>query len=197
MGRDDPDSRELVGEAMGEAAKEALRAGGIVRRLRDFVSTGDVDKRLEELPRLIEEASHLALIGAKERGVRAFLEIDPEASLVLVDPVQIQQVLVNLIRNAVEALADSAVRDITIATAPDAKGMVRVSVADTGPGLDPKVRAQLFQAFTSTKERGMGLGLSICRTIVESHGGRIWTEARPGGGTIFHFTLIGAGTEEK
>jgi len=197
LGRDDAESRELVTEAMEEAAKEALRAGGIVRRLRDFVSTGDVDKRIEELPRLIEEASHLALVGAKERGVRAFFEIDPAATLVLVDPVQIQQVLVNLIRNAVEALADSQVRDIIVAAAPDARGMVRVSVADTGPGLDPKVRAQLFQAFTSTKERGMGLGLSICRTIVESHGGRIWTESRPGGGTIFHFTLIGAGTEEK
>ena len=195
--RHDAESRELVNEAMQEAAKEALRAGGIVRRLRDFVATGDVDKRLEDLPRLIEEASHLALVGAKERGVRAFFELDPDAALVLVDPVQIQQVLVNLIRNAVEAFADSHVRDITVATAPDAKGMVRVSVADTGPGLDPKVRAQLFQAFTSTKERGMGLGLSICRTIVEAHGGRIWAEARAGGGTIFHFTLIGAGTEEK
>lgn len=197
LGREDTESRALVTEAMEEAVKEALRAGSIVRRLRDFVATGDVDKRLDDLPRLIEEASHLALVGAKERGVRAFFELDPAATSVLVDPVQIQQVLVNLIRNAVEALADSHVRDIIVAAAPDGRGMVRVSVADTGPGLDPKVKAQLFQAFTSTKERGMGLGLSICRTIVESHGGRIWAEARPGGGSIFHFTLIGAGTEEK
>ncbi|WP_431471081.1 PAS domain-containing sensor histidine kinase [Sphingosinithalassobacter sp. LHW66-3] len=182
----------MLREAMDESAHEALRAGNIVRRLRDFVSRGDVEKRVEDLSHLIDEAGRLALIGAKERGVRAFYDLDLAAEAVLVDRVQIQQVLVNLIRNAVEALAESETRDITIATAPDARGMVRVSVADTGPGLAPGIAATLFQAFNSTKDRGMGLGLSICRTIVEAHGGRIWAEARPGGGTIFHFTVMGA-----
>ncbi|MFZ5749407.1 MAG: PAS domain-containing sensor histidine kinase [Pseudomonadota bacterium] len=193
---DGSDEALMLREALEESAKEALRAGNIVRRLREFVSRGDVEKHVEDLPHLIDEAGRLALIGAKERGVRSFFDLDPDAAQVLADRVQIQQVLVNLIRNAVEALADSDVRDVTVATKVDARGMVRVSVADTGPGIDPKVAGQLFQAFNSTKERGMGLGLSICRTIVEAHGGRIWTEDRPGGGTIFHFTVMGAGTED-
>ncbi|AJP73045.1 PAS domain S-box protein [Sphingomonas hengshuiensis] len=195
--RTDPETLAMVREAMDESAQETLRAGNIVRRLRDFVSRGDVDKRVEDLPHLIDEASRLALIGAKERGVRAFYDLDPDAASVLVDRVQIQQVLVNLVRNAVEAMGPSPVRDVTVATASDARGMVRVSVADTGPGIDPALASRLFEAFSSTKDRGMGLGLSICRTIVEAHGGRIWVDARPGGGTIFHFTIMGAGTEDS
>ncbi|KRC78240.1 PAS domain S-box protein [Sphingomonas sp. Root241] len=183
-------------EAIAESAKEALRAGTIVRRLRDFVSRGDVEKHVEELPNLIDEASRLALIGARERGIEANYALDPKADAVLVDRVQIQQVLVNLVRNAVEAMSASPVRQIVIATKADRRGMVRISVADTGPGLAPEVDAQLFEAFTSTKERGMGLGLSICRTIVEAHGGRIWAEPRSGGGTIFNFTIMAAGGEE-
>ncbi|WP_346770457.1 ATP-binding protein [Sphingomonas sp. AOB5] len=116
--------------------------------------------------------------------------------MVLVDRIQIQQVLVNLIRNAVEAMADSPVRELTVAARPGGKGLVRISVSDTGPGIDRQIASRLFQAFASTKEQGMGLGLSICRTIVEAHGGRIWTEPRPGGGTIFQFTIMGADTEE-
>ncbi|MES2443032.1 MAG: PAS domain S-box protein [Pseudomonadota bacterium] len=186
----------MLVEAVEESAKEALRAGHIVRRLRDFVSRGDVEKHVEDLAHLIDEASRLALIGARERGVRATFDLDPAAASVLVDRVQVQQVLVNLVRNAIDALAGCEVRDVTISSAPDARGMVRVSVADTGPGIDPAIASQLFEAFASTKESGMGLGLSICRTIVEAHGGRIWAEARAGGGTVFHFTVMGAGVEE-
>ena len=191
------ESKEMLREAVTESAKEALRAGTIVRRLRDFVSRGDVDKHVEDLPNLIEEASRLALIGARERGVSADYRLDPNASEVLVDRVQVQQVLVNLIRNAIEAMNESPRREITISTAAIARGMVQVSVADTGPGLADQVAAQLFQAFTTTKDQGMGLGLSICRTIVEAHGGRIWTEPNAGGGTIFHFTIMGAAGEES
>ena len=192
----DPETVEMVREALDDAAKESLRAGHIVRRLRDFVARGEVEKRVEDLPRMIEEASTLGLMGARERGVRAFFHLDSGATPVLVDRVQIQQVLVNLIRNAVEAMGDSLVRDLTVTTGVQANGLIRVSVADTGPGISEDVAPQLFHAFVSSKSEGMGLGLSICRTIIEAHGGRIWTEQAPGGGATFHFTLMQARPEE-
>ncbi|WP_342249023.1 PAS domain S-box protein [Sphingomonas sp. OTU376] len=192
--QDGPAIREMLQEAVEESAKEALRAGAIVRRLRDFVASGDVDKHVEPLSQLVDEASRLALTGAKVHGVIASFDLDEKAR-VLADRIQIQQVLLNLIRNAMEAMSEVEIRNLHITTAQDARGMVRVSVHDTGPGISPQAAPKLFEAFSSTKECGMGLGLSICRTIVESHGGRIWAEPRQGGGTIFHFTLVGAGSE--
>lgn len=186
----------VMREALTEAAHEIFRAGNIVRRLREFVSRGEVDKRLEELPSLIEDAGRLALAGARERGVRTLITLDPRATPVLVDRVQIQQVFVNLMRNAVEAMAHSQVRDLSVETKLRSDGLVEITVQDTGAGISPEIRARLFEAFVSSKQEGMGLGLSICRTIVEAHGGRIWAEYPEPGGTRFHFTLIHAATEE-
>jgi len=188
----DPDEMPMIREALDDTAREALRAGHIVRRLRDFVSRGEVEKTVENLPALINEAAILGLIGAREKGVEPRFDLDPYASPVLVDKIQIQQVLINLIRNAVEAMADSPERRLTVASRNDQPGCVRVTVADTGPGVAPHVAEQLFTAFVSTKSEGMGLGLSICRTIVEANGGRIWMEPRVEGGSSFHFTLIRA-----
>ena len=115
----------------------------------------------------------------------------------LVDKVQIQQVLINLIRNAVEAMADHPVRKLSVTSRPDQPGFVRVIVADTGPGVEPHVAEQLFTAFVSTKSEGMGLGLSICRTIIEANGGRIWMEPAANGGAEFHFTLMSANAEGR
>ena len=177
-------------EAMDKAADQALRAGQIIRRLRDFVSRGESDREIESLSKLVEEASALALIGAKEHGVRVSYRFDPGVDLVLADKVQIQQVILNLIRNAIDAMMTSPRRSLRITTdAGDDAGLARVTVADTGPGLSAEVAGRLFQPFVSTKAQGMGVGLSISRTIVEAHGGRIWVETNGDGGATFHFTL--------
>ena len=182
----------MLRDAVGKAAEQALRAGQIIRRLREFVSRGESERRIESLPKLIEDASTLALIGIKEAGIEVRFRLDPRADQVLADRIQIQQVLVNLIRNAIEVMADSAPpRTLDIATVVDANDTVEVSVADTGSGLAPEIMRHLFQPFMTTKRKGMGLGLSICRTIVEAHGGKIWVDAPPAGGTVFRFTLPG------
>lgn len=186
----------ILRDAVEKAADQALRAGDVIRRLRDFVARGESERQVERLPALIEDASSLALVGAREADVRVTYELDPAAELVLTDRIQIQQVLLNLMRNAVEAMQGQPRRELHIATAARLDGMAEVSVIDTGPGLVPEVSAQLFQPFVTTKKQGMGVGLSICRTIVESHGGHIWAEQAPGGGTAFRFTLRAVEKEE-
>jgi two-component system sensor kinase FixL len=188
--------RERVADAVGKAADEALRAGQIIRRLRDFVARGETERSIESLPKLVEEASALALVGAKEHGIRVRFDFSPEVDLVLADKVQIQQVALNLMRNAVDAMADSPRRDLTVSIAPAEDDMALVRVADTGPGISDKIADQLFQPFVTTKRTGMGVGLSISRTIIEAHGGKIWVEANEGRGAVFRFTLPRVGKEE-
>ena len=184
-----------VRDAIERAGEQALRAGQIIRRLRDFVARGESERQVENLADLIEGASALALIGVKETGVQAILEFDPRVDSVLADKVQIQQVLFNLIRNAVEAMQEVTIRRLVVATRKLDDETVEVSVVDTGPGIPPDVAAQMFQPFVSTKREGMGVGLSISRTIVEAHGGRLWTEPNPGGGAAFRLTLPIAGRD--
>ena len=199
----DPGAEEEVREAMDLAAEQARRAGQIVRRLRDFVIRGEAEPRLESLPRLVEEAAALAVVGAKERGVAVALRIDPGLPPVLADRIQVEQVLFNLMRNALEVMGDGEApasggdgarapprhRELVVSAAPAGPGAVEVAVADTGPGLAPELAGRLFEPFVSTKPGGMGVGLAICRTIVEAHGGRLWAEPNPGGGAVFRFTL--------
>jgi two-component system sensor kinase FixL len=188
--------RERLREAVDKASAQALRAGEIIRRLRDFVSRGETERRVESLPKLIEEAAALALVGVREQGVHVKLRLCPEADRVLADRVQVQQVLLNLIRNAVDAMTDSPRRELTVVSKRTEGDFVQVSVSDTGPGVGPEVADQLFQPFVTTKRTGMGVGLSISRTIIESHGGRIWFEGAPGEGAVFSFTLRSARLEE-
>jgi two-component system sensor kinase FixL len=192
-----PDERAArLREALEKAAEQAMRAGHIIRRLRDFVARGDSEQQLESISKLIEEASALALVGAKEAGVRVRYRLDRQSDFVLADKVQIQQVILNLIRNAVDAMMESSRRELTIAVASTGHGMVEISVADTGPGIAKEIASQLFQPFVTTKPHGMGVGLSICRTIIEAHGGQIGARANPGGGAIFNFTLRSVSKEE-
>jgi two-component system sensor kinase FixL len=183
-----------VRDAVDKAAAQALRAGQIIRRLREFVTRGESERHAESLARMAEEASALALVGLREQSASVRFEIDPSADRVLADRVQIQQVLLNLIRNAVEAMEGVAPdrRALVFSTHPAADSMVEARVSDTGPGISEEIAAMVFQPFVTTKPTGMGVGLSISRTIVEAHGGRIWVDANPGGGTIFHLTLPAA-----
>ena len=181
-----PDERVgLAREALDKAADQALRAGQVIQRLRAFVARGETEKRIQSIKKLVEEASALALLAAKEQSIQVTMEFDPSVDLVLVDRIQIQQVLLNLLRNAIEAMQASARRQLVVSTTPAADHMVAVNVTDTGPGIAPEVASKLFQPFTTTKRSGMGVGLSISRTIIESHGGQIIVAPSPGGGTIF------------
>ncbi|MGA9580855.1 MAG: PAS domain S-box protein [Allosphingosinicella sp.] len=190
------EQRELLREIFGEMSAQSLRAGSIVRRLRDFVSRGETTKTVEDLPKLINEASALALVGSRERGVTVQFAFAPEATPALVDRVQIQQVLINLMRNAMEAMEGCPERRLSVRTALVDADTIQVTVADTGAGIAPEMSERLFEAFASTKSSGMGLGLSICRTIVEAHGGRIRARPAKGGGTEFEFTLVRPPDEE-
>jgi two-component system sensor kinase FixL len=185
----EPLDKPRLKQSISLAADETLRAGKIIRRLREFVSKGEAERRIENLPKILEEAGALAMVGLKDRGVRLRFQVHPGVDLVLADKVQIQQVALNLIRNAVEAMEDMPRRELVVGAAPSGDDMIEVFVSDTGHGISPDVSDQLFQPFMTTKQHGMGVGLSISRTIIEAHGGRIWVEPNPSGGTIFRFTL--------
>jgi two-component system sensor kinase FixL len=185
----DRDKKDEAISAARKAGEQVKRAGEIIRRLRDFVKRGDGEKRTEQLANVIEEATALGFAGMKSLGVTMELHVRPDAAAAFIDKIQIQQVLVNLIRNAVEAMSDSPRREIVVATAPRDADWIEIRVSDTGPGLAREVRDKLFQPFISTKDGGMGVGLSICRSIVEAHGGDLIAGDNAGGGTTFSMTL--------
>jgi two-component system sensor kinase FixL len=138
---------------------------------------------------MIEEATVFAMSGQDRQHVSARFDFDPSVPVAVVDRVQIQQVVANLVRNAVEAMRQSGTRELVVSTRAKPEGLIEVGVADTGPGVAENMRETLFEPFKSTKPGGMGLGLSICRSIVEAHGGRIGHAQREGGGSLFGFTL--------
>ena len=189
LAREDHASLVIARDVNDEAVEQALRASEIIRRLRQFVTRDETEKRMEVLPSMIEEATALVSSGAASFAARLNFEFYDSATAVWVNRVQIQQVLVNLIRNAFEAMADQDQREVTLATRALDSGMIEIAVTDIGPGIPSDIADRLFEPFVSSKHDGMGLGLSISRSIVEAHGGRLKTEPKPGGGTVFRFTL--------
>jgi len=199
-------SRRLLAEVQGanvgkidlalqKASEQALRAGQIIRRLRDFVSRQEAEPRVESLAKVIEEAAALGLVGARERGVDLKFEIDPDCDAVFADRVQIQQVLVNLLRNGLDAMVDAPRRELGILTRRVGDRKVEISVSDTGHGVGPQAIERLFEPFFTTKKAGLGVGLSISRGIVEAHGGQMRVENNSLGGATFRFTLPLAPTD--
>jgi two-component system, LuxR family, sensor kinase FixL len=185
-----PDQQaEMIRGALQEAAKQSLRAGDIIRHLREMTTRGETDKTPEDIKKLVEEAGALALVGSRERGVRTEFSFTPGNDVVEADRVQVQQVLMNLIRNAMEAMKDSSRRELTIRTERAEHHMMRVEVADTGPGIASDVAERLFQPFVTTKAGGMGIGLTISRRIIQSHGGDLTYRRNEAGGATFSFTL--------
>ncbi|MEP2494065.1 MAG: PAS domain S-box protein [Parasphingorhabdus sp.] len=183
-------------EALQESVAESLRAGTIVRRLREFVSRGEINRQVLSIAQVVEDATVLGMIGAQEKGIQCSIDIAPDTNHVFVDRVQIQQVMVNLMRNAIEAMSDSPQKRLHIAVTSVDSQTVEIAVSDTGSGIDAELEERIFDPFASTKGDGMGLGLSICRTIVEAHGGTIGAEPNPEGGTIFRITLEKAELEQ-
>lgn len=184
---------ERLAEAIDRAAAQVTRAAQILQRLRGFIRKSEPEQQVEAIGVLIEEASAIALVGAHERGVTVHLRAATGLPAVFVDRIQIQQVIVNLVRNAIEAMDAGPRRELTIeAGLSTTSGRVGIRVIDTGPGLAPEVAERLFQPFVTTKEQGMGVGLSICRSIVQGHGGELRVAPNPSGGTIFSFDLPAA-----
>ena len=180
---------------IGQGGEQTWRAGEILRRMRDFSVRGETEQRIERLSPLLQEAAALALVGPETRDVRLSFQIDPAADAARIDKVQIQQVVVNLVRNGIEAMEGAADKSLALGTSPAANGMVEVWVSDRGAGLSEAAASTLFEPFQSTKPDGMGIGLSISRTIIEAHGGRIWADLNPVGGAVFRFTLPGVHAE--
>lgn len=189
-GRSEAVDVERLHEAIDLAAAQVTRAAQILQRLRGFIRKEEPEQRGEAIGVLIEEASAIALVGAHERGVTVHLRVAAGLPSVHVDRIQIQQVIVNLVRNAIEAMDAAPRRELTIEADQSAEaGRIGVRIIDTGPGLAPEVAQRLFQPFVTTKAQGMGVGLSICRSIVQGHGGDLVAEPNPSGGTIFSFDL--------
>jgi two-component system sensor kinase FixL len=184
-----PDGAAQAQDAMEQAAKQILRAGTTIRNLRDFIEKREGRREAENLNKVIEQGIALAFVGMAHINVKVRLQLEASLPNVFVDKIQIQQVLMNLIRNGIEAMQDAQKRELTIETSHAGDGYVSVTVRDSGPGLPEEVRRKLFQPFVTTKEGGMGVGLMICQSIIQFHGGSIEVSPESEPGTAFTFRL--------
>jgi two-component system sensor kinase FixL len=179
---------QRVREIVERIRQQTSRAGEVIRRLRDHVAKRGATRRQEDVNAVVTEAVELGLVGSRYQGVRMEISLDPAVGLAPIDRVQIGQVIINLVRNAVEAMEASERRELVVATRV-AEEAVEIVVSDTGPGIAPEVAERLFQPFVTTKASGLGLGLSICREIVEAHEGRLTVAPGTAGGTTFTVRL--------
>lgn len=176
-------------EVLDKVAQQTERAGEIIRRLRGFVEKREPNRTPDDLNKVVSEAISLGLVGAAQDNIKLAVKLDGKLPAVPLDRIQIQQVVINLLRNGAEAVQNSARHELAVTTAREGRGFVVVAVADSGTGIPESVMKRLFQPFVTTKKTGLGIGLSVCRTIIEAHGGRMWAEPNKGGGTIFRFRL--------
>ena len=187
-----PGDLTRLDEAVAKAGEQAMRAGEIIRRLREFVLKGEISKEWHDLNQVLDKSLKLALVGPKPLGVRVETRLDPNIPPVFIDRIQISQVVFNIVRNALDAMQDTPERRLSLTTRSHRESAnVELEIADTGNGISSEVAQRLFQPFVTTKASGMGIGLSICRMIVETHGGTITATANERGGTAFHVMLPG------
>lgn len=176
-------------QALHKACEQILRAGEIIRHMREFIARSEPDKTCERLHELIHATCELTAATASHADVGVRLDLQADNDFIIGDAVQLEQVMVNLVRNAIEALHSVGDRRLVISTASLADGMIRVDIADSGPGLSEALQARLFEPFKTSKTHGLGVGLALSRSIIEAHYGKIWAEPNEGGGTVFRFTL--------
>lgn len=185
---DDPQTVRAAG-FVDKAAQQTTRAGQIIRQLREFVEKRETVRQMHDLNGLVEDSIALAFVGTSDAGITVKKQLDRAIPPVLMDKIQMGQVFLNLLRNSIEAMQAVARRELILKTTRADNDFVEFTLSDTGPGLPPEILSRLFQPFVTTKEKGMGIGLSICQTIVEAHGGRIWTSTRAEPGATFHVAL--------
>lgn len=176
-------------KAIEQAAAQIRRVGDTVRRIREFARKKTPDLAFEDINRIVEEANAIAAVGTKAKNIRTIFDLSALHPKIRVDRIQIQQVVMNLVRNAMDAMTDHDRRELVLQSRINEAGEIEISVLDSGPGISEAVAKRLFTPFMTTKKDGTGLGLAICRSIVEAHGGRLWHEKSPLGGAAFKFTL--------
>lgn len=187
--------RDRIADAVDTSLAHTLRAGAVLKRLRLFVSRNPEARQVMAVADIVAEAVSLVHFAVRDADVRLVVAVEPGLGAVEVDPVQIQQVLLNMIRNAIEAMRDAPVRTVTIEARAGAEDNIVIGVVDTGTGVDPAVAHLVFTPFKTTKADGLGVGLSISRTIIESLGGTIGCESNDGVGARFWFSLPHARAE--
>ena len=183
-----PDPAPIM-DLVDKAGGQAERAAEIIRRLRTFIKKDDSERRFESINTVVEEAAALALIGASDRRIELIFALEDALPPVLIDRIQVQQVVLNILRNAIEAFEGPDERKVRVATGAAGRREVQVEIGDNGPGLAPGIADDPFRPFQTTKEDGVGIGLAISRTIIDDHGGRLWAESPPEGGAVFRFSL--------